>query len=158
MNLSDIGKHCIWADREITKLLLSVSEDDFTKVPEHTGRSMHDLVVHILGGYEMVLGGDYNKAIQSYDSMKKEELLNSWSNLVDKFVTETEGNPSKSFSIKMDDGSKREIEGQNYLLSFTDHSTYHRGQLVTTFKIITGKEAVTTDFYSYLTKSNPLKE
>ena len=156
MSLSDIGKHCIWADRELSKLLNSVSQDDFVKVPDNTGRSMHDLIVHILAGYEMVLGGDYNKAMKDYGSIKKSKLLDSWSNLVEKFITEIESNPQKSFKLKMDDGSERKIEGQNYLLAYTDHSTYHRGQLVTTFKVITGKEAVSTDFYTYLTKSKPI--
>lgn len=156
MSLSDIGKHCIWADREMVKLLASVSQDEFTRVPEHTGRSMHDLVVHILVGYESMLDSDRKKTKDDYDSMKKNELVDSWNKLVEKFVTETEKNSSKSFTIKMDDGSKRKIKGQNYLLALTDHSTYHRGQLVTTFKIITGKEAVSTDFYEYLTKTKPI--
>ena len=56
----------------------------------------------------------------------------------------------------MDNGSERKIEGQNFLLVYTDHSTYHRGQLVTTYKLITGKQSVSTDFYSYLTKKNPI--
>ena len=156
MTLSDIAKHCIWADRELATLLATVSQDNFTKVPEHTGRSLHDLVVHILAGYDMVLGGDYNKAMTTYGSMKHKQLIDTWKNLVEKFVTELDSNPSKSYTIKMDNGKERKIEGQNYLLSYTDHSTYHRGQIVTTFKMITGKEAVSTDFYTYLTKSNPM--
>lgn len=156
MNISDIGKHCIWADHEVSKLLLSISEDDFTKVPEHTGRSLHDLVVHLLAGYEMVIGGDYNKAMTTYDTLEQENLLSTWNTLVSKFITEIESNPSKSYTIKMDDGTQRKIEGQNYLLSYTDHSTYHRGQIITTFKMVTGKEAVSTDFYTYLTKKNPI--
>ena len=156
MILSDIAKHCIWADRELATLLATVSQDDFTTVPDHTGRSIQDLVVHILAGYEMVLGGDYNNAITTYGSLKHKELLDTWKDQVEKFVTELDNNPSKSYTIKMDNDKERKIEGQNYLLSYTDHSTYHRGQIVTTFKLITGKDAVSTDFYTYLTKANPL--
>lgn len=152
MTLSDIGKHCIWADRELAKLLSSVSQDDFVKVFYHTGRSMHDLIVHLVATYEIELGGDYKQAMKDYSSMNKVKLLNTWSNLVEKFITEIESNPQKSFEVKMEDGSKRKIEGLNFKLAYTDHSTYHRGQLVTTFKGITGREAISTDFYDCLTK------
>ncbi len=56
----------------------------------------------------------------------------------------------------MKDGSQRKIEGTDYLLSYTDHSSYHRGQIITTFKIITGKEGISTDFYYFLKETNPL--
>ena len=37
----------------------------------------------------------------------------------------------------------------------TDHFAYHRGQIVTKFKITTGKEGVGTDYASFLTEDNP---
>ena len=156
MNLSDIGKHCIWADRELATLFSSVTKKQFNEVPESTGRSLCDLVVHLLAGYEMVLGGDYMNVMNTYGQKEQSELLEIWKNAVEKFITAIESDPSKSFTITMDDGSKQEVTGQNYLLAYTDHSTYHRGQMVTTFKVITGQEAVSTDFYTYLTKKKTL--
>ena len=156
MATSDIGKHCIWADREVSKLLSSVKPDDFKQVPEQTGRSLHDLVVHLLVGYEMVLGVQPKDSLEKYNAMKQPELLTAWNAVVEKFITEIDGNITKSYPLKMDDGSERKIEGQNFLLSYTDHSTYHRGQIITTYKFITGKDAVSTDYYTYLGKKNPL--
>ena len=156
MEFSDLGKHCIWADKEVSKLLSTVPKSDFTKVPEHTGRSLQDLVAHILAGYEMVLGGNYKDATDKYGAMKQKDLLTAWNTLVEKFIEAIESDPKKSYMLKMEDGTERKIEGQNYLLSYTDHSTYHRGQIITTFKVVTGKEAISTDFYTYLTKKNPI--
>lgn len=156
MAISDIGKHCIWADRQVVTLLRSVLPEDFSKKLDQTGRGLQDLVVHLLSGYDMVLGNDYNKSMEKFNNMKQKELLDYWDKLVEQFIKAIEENPAKSFEVKVDDGSKKVIKGQNYLLAYTDHSTYHRGQLITTFKIITGKEAVSTDFYTYLEKSNPL--
>jgi uncharacterized damage-inducible protein DinB len=156
MELSDIGKHCIWADRETINLLKTIKEEDFNKTPEHTGRSIKDLVVHILSGYDMALGGNYKSAMDKYGNKDQKNLLKSWDSNVLKFITEIENDSSKSYTIKMDDESERKIEGQNLLLSYTDHSTYHRGQIISTFKFITGKEAVSTDYYTYLTKKEPI--
>lgn len=159
MDLSDIGKHCIWADRRLATLLSKVSEEDFIKTPEQTDRSLKDIVAHIMAGYNMVLGGDYVKATETYtQKMNQQELLQEWASLVEKFIVDIESNPEKSYNIKMDDGSSRTIKGQNYLLSYTDHSSYHRGQIVTTFKFITSNEAISTDFYDYLTKTDPLEK
>ena len=156
MEFSDIGQHCIWADRKLATLLSTVSEEDFTRVPKQTGRSLKDLVAHVLAGYKMVLGEDYVSATETLGKMNQQELLQEWKNLVEKFIVEIESDPDKSYTLKMDNGFSRIIKGQNYLLSYTDHSTYHRGQIVTTLKMITGMEAVSTDFYEYLTKSKPL--
>ncbi len=99
MELSNIGKHCIWADRKIIELLSSVSTEDFIQVPQHTGRSLHTLVAHILASYEFALGNDYKNATLKYESMNKSQLLDSWTNQVRKFVTELESDPSKYFYL-----------------------------------------------------------
>ena len=104
----------------------------------------------------MVLGGNYKDATNKYGAMKQKDLLTTWNTRVEEFVEAIESDPKKSYMLKMEDGTERKIEGQNYLLSYTDHSTYHRGQIITTFKVVTGKEAISTDFYTYLTKKNPI--
>ena len=105
MEFSDLGKHCIWADKEVSKLLSTVPKSDFTKVPEHTGRSLQDLVAHILAGYEMVLGGNYKDATDKYGAMKQKDLLTDWNSLVVKFIEALESDPKKSYMLKMEDGT-----------------------------------------------------
>ena len=66
-----------------------------------------------------------------------------------------ENNPEKFIPMRTKSGTMKNITGISLFHMLTDHFAYHRGQIVTLFKEITGKEGIGTDYASFLLEDNP---
>ncbi|MFV2016074.1 MAG: hypothetical protein ACC656_11635, partial [Candidatus Heimdallarchaeota archaeon] len=82
----------------------------------------------------------------------KDELLKLWKNLVSNFVEFIlTKNTEEKMSMRISKDDSIDVEFDEYFFAYTDHSTYHRGQLIDHYKFATGNEkAISSDHYDYL--------
>ena len=141
-----------WADNKIIDLLQKTSEEDFNK--KITQRSLRDLSEHMMVYLEWYLHPEksFEEIMNSYKSLSKDQVLDLWKTTVSNFVdTVLSKNENEKVSMPVSKGKTVDVNFDENVFAYTDHSSYHRGQIITHYKLATGKkEAVGTDHYSYL--------
>ena len=155
MKVSELGPYYEWAENRIIKLLAPLPDDQFEMKLENTGVSLRDLTIHMIIQYEWFFHWSektFMKEMRDKLSRNtKEELLKHWRDGRNKFLAAIkEEDPNKTIEVPFTNDKIIKIRNEDYLFAYTDHHTYHRGQIVTTFKAVTGNEAVNTDYYTYL--------
>ena len=150
-DLSSIVKHCIWADTRVINLVKTMTEKEFTTKPKNTGRSVRDLCVHISSTYLYEIDhASHKEEEEKLTTLEKDPLLKYWSDILTKFGNSLENNPDKPMTFQTEDKKTKNVTGISKVLAYTDHSTYHRAQLNTTFKFVTGREAVNVDYFTFM--------
>lgn len=154
MSFENLGKFFDWADNKLIPIIETLNEETFTRQLEGTNKSIRDLVEHLAVYYEyFILRKEkipFRELEEKIKLKNKQDLLNHWKKAVKEF--------SKSLALPQEEFTKMSISKNEtvqvpfieYLYSYTDHATYHRGQLITTFKAITRQNAVPTDYYDFL--------
>jgi uncharacterized damage-inducible protein DinB len=154
MNIREIGQYYIWADKKIKDLINDLSEEMFSKVIDNTGRSIKDLVEHMISTYETFdvpfNSEEFEEKFKTLSDLPKVELLDYWIKAVSDFTSKVESSTNDKADFTVEENKVISIPYEEYLLSYTDHNTYHRGQLVTSYRVLTGKEPVNTDYYLFL--------
>ena len=152
--IDNLGKYYEWADNRIIALLENLDEELFVKILEGTQRSLRDLVEHLVVYYEYFL---YKKTKVSFKSlqeklkkMDKRELLNHWKKVMKEFSKKVKNSKEDFIDIPISKTETIKISKDEYLYCYSDHATYHRGQLITTYKAVTEEDAVVTDYYDFL--------
>lgn len=152
--MDHLGKYYEWADSRIISLLDAVDEELFVKILDGTQKSLRDLVEHLVVYYEYFLYKEtkvsFRKLLEKLKKMKKKELLSHWKNVMKEFSEAVQNSREDFVDIPLPKGGTVKISREKYLLCYSDHATYHRGQLITTYKAITKKNAVATDYYDFL--------
>lgn len=153
--MENLGRYYEWADNRVITLLESLDEESFAKVPEGIQRSIRDLAEHLIVYYEYYAHRDRKVPFKSLQAklkkMDKAGLLNHWKQALKDFSEALENTGEDSIDIPLPNGKTTGISRESYIFAFTDHATYHRGQLITVYKAITGKNAVASDYYDFLT-------
>ena len=141
----------MWADTRIIELVNTMTEQEFTTKPKNTGRSVRDLCVHISSTYLYEINHVTQKEEEEkLTTLDKDALLKSWSDILVQAGKSLETNSEKPMVLQTEDKKSKNVTGISKVLAFTDHSTYHRAQLITTFKLVTGREAVNVDYFTFL--------
>lgn len=151
MEISYFGEYYVWADNRIIESLVNITEEELiTKKNEPDGRSIRHMIEHIASSYEMVFETpasqeEYKKLMEKIHKYAFEELLSYWKTWVLEFAKSIENDnfpvPSNS-PVKISSKS-------DHIFAYSDHSTYHRGQLVMLLNM-TGNKAVNTDYFTFL--------
>lgn len=147
--------HCMWADQKIISLLKTMDESLFGEKPANHLMSVRELTSHLIIGYKTQLEDFSPEVAENYEKRfrteNKDEMLSVWSETLDLFVKKFSEALSETTEVKDYEGKPFDVTREELTLTFTDHSTYHRGQIITTYKIVTAEEnAVNTDFFTYL--------
>lgn len=159
MDLESLLKYINWADKKIEEMLSKVSDDDFERKFNKI-RTLRSLFEHYVMGYDyeflncQIKGLDFNSYVPKFKDRKRylstlsrEDLIVEWINarkITFEKLSEVQGDqkiPAEDKAIT--------IDRDNFILLFTDHNTYHRGQIVQLVKIME-YEGVNTDYYSAL--------
>jgi uncharacterized damage-inducible protein DinB len=85
--------------------------------------------------------------------MDKQELLDHWKNIIKEFSESVQNSKEDFVDIPLLKGGTTNVSRDENLFCFSDHATYHRGQLITTYKAVTKQNAVATDYYDFLIDS-----
>ena len=158
MEISYFEEYYAWADIRIIESLNKISDEALiTKIINPDGRSIRDMVEHIAGSYEMIFNNPTSQEEFKglFDKIKQYswvELIEYWKKWLNRYVKAI-----KTDSFPMPSSSSAEIPSKNeYIFSYSDHSTYHRGQLAFLINL-TGNKAINTDYYSFLLEKHKQK-
>lgn len=153
--LENLVNYYEWAELRVQKLIRDLTDDEYKHIDEKIGRSIHSLIIHIAITYDWhFYSPDFNKYVEltnKAESFSREELLNYWSSSLKKFVTEVKTCKNKFFELPTGSGEVKKFKSFDYFLGYTDHATYHRGQLLTQLRLL-GKEGINTDYFTYLSE------
>ena len=148
--------HFLWATKRLTVMLNKMPEELSNQKSNLKNRSIREIVLHLVSIYAYFSSQpDYKIIVEQGQAMNKNDLLSLMNALSKKVFNILETNPDKTIPVKTKNGNIKNISGYSLFHMLTDHFAYHRGQLVTMFKGITGMEAVGTDYASFLTEDNP---
>lgn len=154
MTSNHLGKYYEWADKRIIALLEKADEKLFVKKLEGNKRSLRDLAEHLVVYYEYFLYKknkvSFKKLQEKLKTMGKQELLDYWKKVMKEFSRSVENFEEDFVDLPLSKGGSAKVSRDNYLFCYSDHATYHRGQLITTYKEVTGRKAVATDYYIFL--------
>lgn len=152
-DLSNYADFYIWADEKIRGEIEKIDYDNYNKVIDGTKRSIKDLVLHIIAMYDFFFafqtGISYDQAIKNAGELARSELMSYWENITLKFSNAIKTNEKKIYKLPIGPGKLAEIEALDWFLLFTDHSSYHSGQLMTFLKI-SGSEGSATDYLKFI--------
>lgn len=152
--IDNLGKYYEWADNRIIALLETLEEELFIRNLEGTGNSLRGLTEHLIVYYEYFVFRKTRIPFKSLQEklkiMDKQELLNHWGKVIKEFSKAIENTKEDFIDIPLPNSETTKVSKDEYLFCYTDHATYHRGQLITTYKAITGEKALNTDYYDFL--------
>ncbi|MFX0087674.1 MAG: DinB family protein [Candidatus Hodarchaeota archaeon] len=151
MDISFFSDYYVWAENRIIESLVKITDEKlFKKKIEPNGRSIRDMVEHIATSYEMIFNTpksqeEYTKFIDRISELSWSNLIDYWKKWLNKFaeIIDQDSFPiPRNFPI--------EIKSKDdYIFAYSDHSTYHRGQLVILINL-TGEKALNTDYFTFL--------
>ena len=149
----NIGQYYIWAHDRFRKAIADLTPEEFNQL-DKVDRSIKELIIHIMSITATCYVENqiplYVKLNEDLSKMNKDEILESWKKIDEDFDKAVEENFTKEFGIMPvgpDDSVK--VLTMEKLLSYTDHSTFHRGQLLSALKLL-GKKGVNSDYYYYI--------
>jgi len=150
--LNQLGQYLIWNENKLMEILQKVPDKTFAEPNETLGRSIKDMVNHIWLSYKgYFLGFDseeYAKLDKESQELSKEQIFVKWKAATSEFAKDVSTKESV-YSYPLAEGKKVEISQVANIMQFSDHSSYHRGQLITMIKLV-GVEVTSTDFYLFL--------
>ncbi len=153
---TDLYNHYLWATKKITDLINTMTEEQFIGTPSDNSRSIRDIILHLVSIYAYFSSFDkYNAIVEKSKEINKQDLINLMRELSKKVYTVLNSELKKMIPVKTIGGTVKNITGFSLFHMLTDHFAYHRGQIITIFKDVTGKEGVGTDYALYLIEDNP---
>ncbi|MDH5401201.1 MAG: hypothetical protein OEZ01_06640 [Candidatus Heimdallarchaeota archaeon] len=154
--MRNIGAYYRWADTKVIELLSTLSEEEFNQESEGSKKSIAKLIQHLVLYYEINLHtyqkGIYDDIKLKLSKMDQSQLLTHWKEIIIRFEEILFTFPD-TMKMPTPDMKILDVPAEVYIFSTTDHSTYHRGQIILLYKEITNNEAVSTDHYSFITRS-----
>lgn len=147
----DMYNHYIWATTRLTSILSSLSEDQFKKKVHNDNRSIQEIVLHLISIYAYFSSQqEYNAIVEKSKTLNIKDLLKELETLTNKVINIFKNDPDKTIPVKTKNGTIKNVTGFSLFHMVSDHFAYHRGQIVTIFKELTGNEGIGTDYALFL--------
>ena len=153
---NDLLDHYLWSTKLVLGLLDNLTEEQITHKSIEINRSIKEIVLHLISIYAYFSSfNEYKSILESTKSMDKNQLLKQMRDLTKKSFIVFSNDSQKVIPIKTKKGISKSITGVSLFHMFSDHYAYHRGQIMTMYKLETGKDAVGTDYAVFLQEDNP---
>jgi uncharacterized damage-inducible protein DinB len=144
-----------WADRQLADWLRSASEEQLNREIESSFTSLKETVLHIWGAeylwLQVVKDESYENNPAKRFEGNKEELLAGWLEASENFKNHVQ---SMTLAELQTQRPKSSGEGYTVIVDMIhhcmNHSTYHRGQLITMGRQAGLKDPPRTDFIYYI--------
>ncbi|MFQ6088795.1 MAG: DinB family protein [Candidatus Methanofastidiosia archaeon] len=157
MNLEKICNYQIWANNKIRDIIRELNEEKFIREIGPPFGSVKDLCVHIIIAIEYNVESFVKKidvnTEELYETLKKlskNELLAKWEEADEKLLEHVKQKAQKAIMFpNYISGGELLIEPEDFYMQYVMHTTYHRGQILSTIKSL-GKGGRTTDYLFYL--------
>jgi uncharacterized damage-inducible protein DinB len=100
---------------------------------------------------------NYIKVYEDLKTKNKDEILEVWKKSDENFAKAVEEHYGEEFGgMPLDFGVTITVPGLEKLVIYTDHATFHRGQLLSALKLL-GKEGISSDYFYYVCEKNNKK-
>lgn len=144
-----------WANQQMAEWLSLASEEDLIREIESSYSTIKETIFHIWGAeylwLQVVKGEDYSNSPVKDFKGSKEELFEGWLKASQRFSDHV-----KTMSLEDLQEQRPRSNGEGYTLiadmihHCMNHSTYHRGQLITMGRQAGLTDAPRTDFIYYV--------
>lgn len=148
-----IGHYYTWANNKCCDKLFELSDEKFDTSSNSIKRSMRELVTHLIissisytSSYDDIIA---QKLEENLKFKTKEELLEFWKKNDVEFAEKIHSNNTGMFEMPVSETKKAKTSREELIFTYTDHSTFHRGQILSLLREY-GLEGINTDYYSYL--------
>ncbi len=157
MDLQRLAEYQIWADDQARKLLLDLTEEEFSKDVLPPFGSIRSLCAHIILAIEFNLKRHMDKEEFDLEEYReeiykapKERLLEMWRQADLRLLEYSESRTDETYVFRNFLGEGQiTLDQDDYLSQYLLHTQHHRGQIMSALRVM-GKEAVTTDYLFYL--------
>ncbi len=151
--IEELGSYYIWAHDRYRKAMSDLSDEEFERVDEKVGKSVRQLVTHMImiTAYSYMDEDSVLELSERIVGSDKDSLLSLWKEVDLQMADALKSvNPTMTRVIQTPSGDEQaEVPENLYFLSFTDHNTFHRGQLLSMLKSL-GRPGISSDFFYYL--------
>jgi uncharacterized damage-inducible protein DinB len=152
----DLYNYDDWANIKLLTIVSQLENEEFVQDLLSSFRSIRDTMVHIIGAEELWLsrwmGGQGQTLLNSDDFPTYTSLTDRWDNFRNQInpflVSLTEEELTQEISYKNLKGIPYSQELWKQMLHVTNHSSYHRGQVVTMLRQLK-KQPPSLDLISY---------
>lgn len=153
----DLLLYMLWADRQMLKSVRSVSPEDLTRNAGVSFRSLLGTMAHILGGEKLwlsrILGHPDSSVLGPDDFPHLFSWITAWEENASGIEAFLAGLTDEQLTVPL---AWTSLEGESHLrpiwqvvLELVNHSSYHRGQVVSLLRQM-GYHAETTDLIRFL--------
>ncbi|MFX1536803.1 MAG: DinB family protein [Promethearchaeota archaeon] len=150
MLLEKALKYLIWADQEMRKMLEFVTDNEFYHQFEEHGSSIYNRCKHLAianWGWYITVSAEEPKYEPDFDSMSREELLDSIATYNQKLLNLIKNKPKETYEITRG-GKTVSFHFEDLVFNVINHATYHRGQIMMALRLLE-KDVYTTDYVPY---------
>lgn len=158
--IRDLGQYLIWAHDRFRKVIAELTPEEFNKI-DKVDRSVKELLIHMISMTDSCYAENqipvYTKVNEDLSKKSKNEILEYWKKSDEDFAKAVEENYTEEFGIMPvgpDDSVK--VTALEKLIVYTDHGTFHRGQLLSALKHL-GKKGISSDYFYYLCEKHNKK-
>ncbi|MDR3587226.1 MAG: DinB family protein [Desulfosporosinus sp.] len=152
----DLYSYDDWANRKLLTTVSQLENEEFIRDLSSSFKSIRDTMVHILGAEELWLSrwmGEQGRTLLNPDGFPTDtSLADRWDdyrNQINRFVLLlTEENLTLEISYKNLKGIPYSLELWKQMLHVANHSSFHRGQVVTMLRQLK-KQPPSLDLISY---------
>jgi uncharacterized damage-inducible protein DinB len=156
-HFSKLANYNVWANDLVHSWLMSINQSQWEMPLESSFPSIKDTCIHLLSAehiwYERLIKLDEPTWLAAIVNGDKMEVLEKWkkasSDLLNYTLTLDEASMLELLYYKRINGEEYRQPLEDVLLHIFNHSTYHRGQLVTLLRQVGFKDIVSTDFLLY---------
>ncbi|TGE36349.1 damage-inducible protein DinB [Desulfosporosinus fructosivorans] len=150
-----------WANKKILYVVTELEMEEFRRDLSSSFKSIGDTMVHILGAEELWLSrwmGEQGRTLLNPDHFPTHSLLadrwDDYSNQINSFILSlTEDDLTHLISYRNLKGIPYTLELWKQMLHVTNHSSYHRGQIVTMLRQLKKKPPALDLINYYLEES-----
>lgn len=153
----ELSEYHVWANNRVCDWLDKISEEQWNQTVVSSFNSIYETILHVAAAekiwVERLQKNSNSEMLTKTFSGSKEELLKTWKEISISFKKLIEGMPEDLFQQKLLFKNTKGIEyNQRYyqlLAHVINHTTYHRGQVVTMLRQVGFTDVNSTDMTTY---------
>jgi uncharacterized damage-inducible protein DinB len=154
---TELAEYINWADHLAMSWLTQISDEQWNQVSISSFGSIRETAVHIVSAKKiwMDMWTDVSDPVYLSSNFKgtKDELINIWKNVSADLKHFINFFPEESYvkdvTVKKPNGELIKMEFRRTFPHMVNHSTYHRGQLVTLLRQGGFSDFSNTDLFTY---------
>ncbi|MFW9908240.1 MAG: DinB family protein [Candidatus Thorarchaeota archaeon] len=148
--LTRMSKYMLWADAKIWNYVITLTDEEFSLVVSNKSGSIYERYLHMAHGHSQWfhLWIEKEQETIELERLSRDELFSYLTginrriaDLIHDNDVDAVKNPFRSAEIP--------VTLEEMIFNIINHATYHRGQIVTLFRIL-GKDVTMTDYVPYL--------